>query len=86
MQQITILDLDDRLNERLKQRAARHGRSIKSEAASILRAALAAAPNDNGPASGNLGEAIRAIVEPLGGFEFRILARNIGSRDLLDFR
>ncbi len=86
MHQITISDVDDSLKERLRQRAAKHGRSIESEAASILRAALAATPSDNSPATGNLGHAIRAIVEPLGGFELQIPARKFGSRDLPDFR
>jgi antitoxin FitA len=86
MHQITIRDVDDSLNELLKQRAARHGRTIESEAASILRAALAAPPGDSAPAAGNLGDAIRAIVEPLGGFELQIPERKMGSRDLPDFR
>jgi antitoxin FitA len=86
MHQITIPDVDDNLRERLKQRAAKHGHSIESEAASILRTALSAVPNDSVPAAGNLGDAIRAIVEPLGGFDFEGPARKFGSRDLPDFR
>ena len=75
MHQITIPDVDDSLRERLKQRAAKHGRSIESEAASILRTALSTGLSDSAPAVGNLGDAIRAIVEPLGGFELEIPAR-----------
>jgi len=47
-----------------------------------LRAALVEAPITYG----NLGDAIRAVVEPPGGFELQILARKTGSRDLPDFR
>ncbi len=73
MTDITITDIDDELARRLKQRAAQHGRSVQAEARDILQDALggkqpAAAPD-------NLYEAIRAIVEPLGGIELEPFPR-----------
>jgi plasmid stability protein len=37
---ITVRNLDDEVQRRLKQRAAEHGRSMEAEARSILTAAL----------------------------------------------
>jgi plasmid stability protein len=73
MSDITITDIDDELRQRLKQRAAQHGRSMQAEARDILQDALGvkqplAAPD-------NLYEAIRAIVEPLGGIELEPFPR-----------
>ena len=65
MANITIPDIDDDLSQRLKQRAAVHGRSVEAEARDILQDVLSAGPSAAMP--GNLAEAIRAIVEPLGG-------------------
>ena len=67
MTTLTIPNVDDDLTQRLRTRAAVHGRSVEAEARGILEDALggkqlAAAPD-------NLYEAIRAIVEPLGGIE-----------------
>lgn len=41
MANITVRNLDDEVQKRLKQRAAEHGRSMEAEARSILTAALA---------------------------------------------
>ena len=73
MTDFTILDIDDDLRQRLKQRAAQHGRSMQAEARDILRDALATEPTAAVP--GNLADAIRAIVEPLGGFELEPFSR-----------
>lgn len=62
---ITIRDLDGRVNERLRVRAARNGRSIEAEARSILSDLLA--PDIDDPL--DLAEAIRRRVAPLGGIE-----------------
>jgi plasmid stability protein len=86
MHQITISDVDDRLKEQLKQRAAKHGRSIESEAASILREVLGESLGGSGPVVGNLGDAVRAIVEPRGWIDLQIPAREIGNRNLPDFQ
>jgi plasmid stability protein len=65
MASITIRNLEDKLKQHLRVRAAQHGRSMEEEARSILRVALAeerAAPQD-------LGLAIRRRFAPLGGVE-----------------
>jgi antitoxin FitA len=62
MGNITIRNLDQPLEQRLRARAAQHGRSMEEEAGIILRSALAeeGAPQD-------LGLAIRRRFAPLGG-------------------
>ena len=72
MVSITIHDIDDALQRRLTERAAVHGRTMEAEARDILRDALGAAAV---PVPGNMADAIRAIVEPLGGFELEPLVR-----------
>jgi len=73
MANITIRGIDDDLKQRLRQRAAAHGRSMEAEARGILEDAL----GTRSPASlsGNLADAIRAIVEPLGGIELEPFPR-----------
>ena len=73
MASITIRDIDDDLKQRLKQRAAVHGRSMEAEARGILEDALGT--RLPAPVSGNLADAIRAIVEPLGGIELEPFPR-----------
>jgi antitoxin FitA len=73
MPSITIEDVDEDLRRRLQRRAARHGRSVEVEARDILRSALV--DEENAAVPGNLAEAIRAIVEPLGGVELEIPPR-----------
>ncbi len=73
MSSITIEDIDDDLRRRLQRRAASHGRSVEVEVHDILCSALAA--EENGAVPGNLAEAIRAIVDPLGGIELEIPPR-----------
>lgn len=74
MSSITIEDVDEDLRRRLQRRAANHGRSVEVEARDILRSALAAEEKRAVP--GNLAEAIRAIVEPLGGMDLDIPPRS----------
>jgi plasmid stability protein len=64
MASITIDGLGEAIEERLRVRAARHGRSIEEEAREILKIGVA---TDEQP--GNLADSIRARFEPLGGFE-----------------
>ncbi len=64
MASITIHGLDDAVEERLRVRAARHGRSMEEEAREILEIEVA-----NSEQPGNLADSIRARFEPLGGFE-----------------
>lgn len=72
MASMTISNIDDALAQRLRERAAAHGRSMEAEARDILRAALeggeTATPD-------NLYEAIRAIVEPIGGIDLELVPR-----------
>lgn len=70
MATMTIRNLDDQLKQRLRVRAATHGRSMEDEARDILRTALATQPS-----ALSLIEAIRARVDPLGGIELDIPAR-----------
>jgi plasmid stability protein len=73
MASITIPDIDDDLERRLMERALEHGRSIEVEAREILEDALVR----GGPVAAptNLYDAIRAIVEPLGGIELEPFPR-----------
>jgi plasmid stability protein len=65
MSSITIRNLDDGLKRKLRLRAATRNRSMEEEARDILRCALSEEP---GPKD-NLADAIRRLVEPLGGFD-----------------
>lgn len=71
MASITIRNLDDPLKVRLRIQAARNGRSMEDEARSILRTALSAEP----ARGDSLVRAIRARIEPLGGIELELPAR-----------
>ena len=62
MATMTIRDLDDDVEARLRVRAARHGVSMKEEARSIPRAALAIDPETG--SSSSLSKAIRERVAP----------------------
>ena len=68
---ITIREIDDRLKARLRVQAAHNGHSMEEEAREILRAALSAGHTR----TGNLADAIRARVQPLGGVELDIAPR-----------
>ena len=63
---LTIHDVDDELERRLRTRAVVHGRSIEAEARAILTEVLGDA---EAPAAGNLADAIRAIMAPIGGVD-----------------
>ncbi|MXZ47389.1 MAG: Arc family DNA-binding protein [Chloroflexi bacterium] len=71
MASITIRNLDDEVKQRLRVRAAEHGRSMEHEAREILRAALAQTPQTGE----ELYRAIRARVEPIGGIELELPPR-----------
>ena len=71
MATMTIRNIDEALKTRLRVQAAMHSRSMEDEARDILRAALSAEP-----ASGaTLVQAVRARIEPLGGVELALPAR-----------
>lgn len=71
MASMTIRNLDDSLKQRLRLRAATHGRSMEDEARDILRAALATSE----PPAPNLADAIRARLVSVGGVELDIPPR-----------
>ena len=59
MASITIRNLDDEIKQRLRVRAAEHGRSMEEEARDILRRVMSDAPSPR-----DLAAAIRARVSP----------------------
>jgi plasmid stability protein len=62
---ITIRNLDEKSTRNLAERAADHGQTVEAEARDILQAALGGrAPTVDAV---NLYQAIRNIVEPIGG-------------------
>jgi antitoxin FitA len=69
---MTIQDIDEQLETRLRMQAARHGRSMEDEARDILRAALSTDPG----AGRNLADSIRSRIEPLGGVELELPKRD----------
>lgn len=75
MDTITISNVDDDLKHRLEARAAQHGHSAEAEARDILRSALTEPVGETSGSLQNLGDAIRAIVEPLGGIDLQIAPR-----------
>ncbi|MDR6759346.1 plasmid stability protein [Mycoplana sp. BE70] len=80
MASMTIRNIDDRLKQKLRIRAATHGRSMEDEARDILKSVLALQE----PAPGNLASAISARLQPLGGVTLDIPARE-PIRDAPDF-
>jgi antitoxin FitA len=70
MASITIRNLEDDIKQRLRVRAAQHGRSMEEEAREILRREM----GEGAPAR-NLAAAIRARIAPFGGVDLAILPR-----------
>ncbi len=76
MASIVIRDLDDRVKQKLRSRAAAHGRSMESEARELLKAGL-----DAEHLSGaEFLASIRALVEPFGGVELTPFPRAAGKQ------
>ena len=76
MASITIRNLDDGpkhdgLKRKLRVRAAHRNRSMEGEARDILRTASA----QESAEPGNLADAIRELIEPLGGVELELPPR-----------
>jgi plasmid stability protein len=71
MASITIRNLDETLKRKLRLRAAHRNHSMEDEARDILRAALA---RELAPA-GNLADAMRRRIAPLGGVELSLPPR-----------
>jgi antitoxin FitA len=83
MATLRILNVDEAIKEKLRLRAAGHGRSVEAEALDILTEALKdAAP----PAEPHLYERIRARFAPLGGADDIELPppEFLGTPDLFD--
>ena len=76
MATLVIRNIDDALHARLKDYAAAHGHSMEEEVRRMLRDRLAVAP---GNAPVNWVDAIRALVEPLGGIELADIDRGTPS-------
>lgn len=70
MASITIRNLEDEIKQRLRVRAAQHGRSTEEEAREILRREMG-----KGAPARDLAAAIRARVAPLGGADLAIPER-----------
>jgi antitoxin FitA len=81
MSSITIRNLDPILKERLRVRAAEHGRSMEAEVRRILVAALSGPERAKGS---NLYERIHARFAPLGGVELELPQRE-PARELPSF-
>jgi plasmid stability protein len=73
MTSLTIPNIDDNLKQRLMKRAVEHGRTMEIEAREILQDALVETQPPAVP--DNLYDAIRAIVQPLGGIELKPIPR-----------
>ncbi len=71
MASITIPDVDDGLESRLRTRATAHGRTLEDEARDILQAALDREPLR----AGGLVASIRAKIAPLGGVDLPPIPR-----------
>ncbi|PZQ14213.1 MAG: plasmid stabilization protein [Ancylobacter novellus] len=67
MASVTIRKLDDDVKAKLKQRAARNGRSLETELREALVALADAEPKDHR----NMAERIRDRIEPLGGVDLQ---------------
>ena len=72
MGSITIRKLDDDIKERLRQRAARHGRSMEDEVRELLRTTLAMEISE----PDNLADRIRERFAPFGGVELTLPDRD----------
>ena len=71
MASITIRNLDDKLKQDVRVRAARHSRSMEDEVRDILRRALA----EGSPEPQDLGSAIHWRFASLGGVELPVTPR-----------
>jgi plasmid stability protein len=72
MSSITIRNLDPSVKERLRLRAAQHGRSMEAEARRILQSAVDASYASR---SRNLYDRIRERFDPLGGVDLELPER-----------
>jgi len=80
MAAITVRSLDEHVKERLRVRAARHGRSMEAEVRSILTEAVREEDRHT-----NLAEALLDTFGRLGGVDLELPPRDIPDREPLDF-
>ena len=80
MASLSIRNLDETTKKRLRIRAAENGRSMEAEARTILKRTVEMEPDPQE----NLYDAIRRIVEPIGGVELELPPRE-PMRDPPDF-
>jgi len=73
MPSLTVRGLDPQLKERLRIRAARHGRSMEEEARDLLRTTLA----EDVASPDRLSESIRRRFAVLGGIELDLAPREL---------
>ncbi|CAG4911159.1 FitA-like ribbon-helix-helix domain-containing protein [Paraburkholderia saeva] len=81
MASMTIRNIDEQLKARLRIAAAQHGRSMEDEARDILRIALS---TQQPGSQQSIAESIRSRIQPLGGVELNLSARE-PVREPLDF-
>jgi plasmid stability protein len=74
---MTIRNIDERLKQQLRVRAAGHGRSMEDEARDILRNTLAA----DRPRQNSLVDSIRKRIGPLGGVDLEQPEREVQTDD-----
>ena len=72
MASMTIRNLDDQIKQRLRVRAAHHGRSMEDEVREILKSALSEASG----CETSLVASIRARIEPYGGIDLPAAPRD----------
>lgn len=72
---VTIRNLDDEVRDKLRVRAAKHGRSMEAEVRAILTAAV------ESPVERTLVDALLDMREALGGLELDIPPRTERARD-----
>jgi plasmid stability protein len=70
MATLTVRNIDDGVKQRLRIQAARKGHSMEEEVRRILAVAV-----DPAPPYENAADAIRRIVDPIGGIELELLPR-----------
>lgn len=75
MASMATRNIDEQLKTRLRVQAALHGRSMEDEAGAILRAALST-DQAVGHRNRSLAASIRSRIEPLGGIDLELPARD----------
>ncbi len=75
MAALSVRDLDDRVRERLRIRAAQHGRSMEAEIRAILTAAVSDTSGDVG-----LAQALLSRFGELGGVDLELPPRTTAPR------